>query len=265
MSEIPTMPSPSPKRAPTFLGRLAEAVRQQNWFAVALEMLIVVVGVFLGIQLGNWNADRADRRAYARALDRLDAEIETNLGILDDMDPDLAQTHRIARAGFDALRSCEDTEANRRAVDAALSQISGTYGLHLRRIALDELTTDPDLLAQQSPGERQRFADLLFTLDLMQGEARFAEFYPLEGRLETDPAVEPGEPRDSTFTYFGADFSRTRYPLRLGVPVSEACRLGTLAGKFQAWLGWQGNLPVASRAIRHELDETRALLARRSP
>ena len=247
------------------LRRVIQHVREQNWTAIAIDFVIVVVGVFLGIQLGNWNADRADRAAYARALERLDAEIETNLGILDALDPDLEESQRIARAGFDALRSCVDSEASREAIDAALNEISISYGLHLRRIALEELTSDPSLLARQSPAERARFADMLFTFDLMQGEARFAEFYPLEGRVEADPAVASDAPRDTSFTYFGTEFTKTIYPLRLRVPVDEACRAGTLEAHFRAWLGWQGNVPVASRAIRHELNETRALLAEGRP
>ena len=35
-------------------------VRDQNWVAVALDFLIVVVGVFIGIQVANWNEERAE-------------------------------------------------------------------------------------------------------------------------------------------------------------------------------------------------------------
>ncbi|MGB3626889.1 MAG: hypothetical protein WA989_13730 [Henriciella sp.] len=40
------------------LRRLATAFRKQDWFTVAVETLIVVLGVFLGLQLGNWNEAR---------------------------------------------------------------------------------------------------------------------------------------------------------------------------------------------------------------
>ena len=39
------------------LRRVTEHVKSQNWFAVWLDFVIVVVGVFLGIQIGNWNED----------------------------------------------------------------------------------------------------------------------------------------------------------------------------------------------------------------
>ena len=44
------------------LRRLTDALRKQDWFTVVIETLIVVLGVFLGIQLGNWNEARAEQR-----------------------------------------------------------------------------------------------------------------------------------------------------------------------------------------------------------
>ncbi|MEO1015115.1 MAG: hypothetical protein AAFX08_08000 [Pseudomonadota bacterium] len=43
------------------LRRVIEHVRAQNWTAVALDFVIVVVGVFIGIQVANWNDARGDR------------------------------------------------------------------------------------------------------------------------------------------------------------------------------------------------------------
>ena len=53
------------------LRRLSEHVKEQNWFAVALDFLIVVVGVFIGIQVSNWNAARSDRIEEQKLLMRL--------------------------------------------------------------------------------------------------------------------------------------------------------------------------------------------------
>lgn len=41
------------------LRRVIEHVKDQNWTAVALDFVIVVVGVFIGIQVSNWNDVRA--------------------------------------------------------------------------------------------------------------------------------------------------------------------------------------------------------------
>jgi hypothetical protein len=33
------------------LRKLAESIRQQNWFTVLVEILIVVIGIFVGLQV----------------------------------------------------------------------------------------------------------------------------------------------------------------------------------------------------------------------
>lgn len=43
------------------IGRIRVHAAKQNWFAVAIDLVIVVVGVFLGLQANNWNQDRIDR------------------------------------------------------------------------------------------------------------------------------------------------------------------------------------------------------------
>ncbi|MEM7005059.1 MAG: hypothetical protein AAF498_04205 [Pseudomonadota bacterium] len=62
------------------LRRITEHVKAQNWTAVALDFAIVVVGVFMGIQLGNWNDARAnaamERTIIAGVLDDVESDIE---------------------------------------------------------------------------------------------------------------------------------------------------------------------------------------------
>ena len=41
--------------------RIREHVAAHNWFAVGIDLAIVVVGVFLGTQVNNWNQGRLDR------------------------------------------------------------------------------------------------------------------------------------------------------------------------------------------------------------
>ncbi len=49
------------------LRRVISHVRNQEWTAIFLDFLIVVLGVFIGIQLGNWNAAQ-DVKAHERLL-----------------------------------------------------------------------------------------------------------------------------------------------------------------------------------------------------
>ncbi len=42
------------------LRRLSQSLKEQNWTAIWIEFILLVAGVFLGIQVSNWNATRAD-------------------------------------------------------------------------------------------------------------------------------------------------------------------------------------------------------------
>lgn len=52
--------APDGRRPWTILGRLTQAVREQNWFAVGLELVIVILGVVIGFQVTAWGQAQAD-------------------------------------------------------------------------------------------------------------------------------------------------------------------------------------------------------------
>ena len=61
------------------LRRISEHVKNQDWFAVCVDFCIVVVGVFIGIQVSNWN-ERIAFEAHEQVLIReLRGEIAQNL------------------------------------------------------------------------------------------------------------------------------------------------------------------------------------------
>jgi hypothetical protein len=57
------------------LRRVTARLREENWVAIAIDFLIVVVGVFLGIQASNWNQARLERREVERLLVQLQPEL----------------------------------------------------------------------------------------------------------------------------------------------------------------------------------------------
>jgi hypothetical protein len=65
------------------LRRIAEAFRRQDWFTVFVETMIVVLGVFLGLQVNNWNAARADRLAEKEIITAIADDIRREREELD--------------------------------------------------------------------------------------------------------------------------------------------------------------------------------------
>lgn len=61
--------------ARTILRRLQQGLRGRDWGTVAVELAIVILGVFIGIEASNWNQSRRERveerRYYAQLLDDL--------------------------------------------------------------------------------------------------------------------------------------------------------------------------------------------------
>ena len=57
------------------LRRITKHVKDQNWLAVGIDFFIVVIGVFIGIQVSNWNSSRTDRADEAVFLERLQDDL----------------------------------------------------------------------------------------------------------------------------------------------------------------------------------------------
>ncbi|MGB7740458.1 MAG: hypothetical protein WBM03_15210 [Steroidobacteraceae bacterium] len=57
------------------LRRLMEHVRKLEWTAIGIELVIVIVGVFIGMQVSNWNVEREARQRGALFAERLKADL----------------------------------------------------------------------------------------------------------------------------------------------------------------------------------------------
>ena len=64
------------------LRRLTANVKAQNWTAIAIEFVIVVIGVFIGTQVSNWNQERVEKQATERMLEQLVPELRNQLAVL---------------------------------------------------------------------------------------------------------------------------------------------------------------------------------------
>lgn len=56
--------------------RFSSNLKSQNWVAAAIDLLIVIVGIFLGLQASQWYEDRQERVLAASIVSRLEAEFQ---------------------------------------------------------------------------------------------------------------------------------------------------------------------------------------------
>ena len=60
------------------LRRIAHHVKQQQWTAVLIELVIVILGVFLGFQVSDWANERANRSAETRHLEEIAEDLRAD-------------------------------------------------------------------------------------------------------------------------------------------------------------------------------------------
>jgi hypothetical protein len=57
------------------LRRLSQSLKEQNWTAIWIEFVLLVMGVFLGIQVANWNQEREANQKSKVFTERLRADL----------------------------------------------------------------------------------------------------------------------------------------------------------------------------------------------
>ncbi len=89
------------------LRRVIENLRQQQWTAVFIELAIVVLGVFMGLQVDTWNRARVQAAEEHVIRMRLHEEFKALEPILSAAASQLAETSRSTGLVIDILRAGE--------------------------------------------------------------------------------------------------------------------------------------------------------------
>ena len=118
------------------LNRLSRAIAKQNWGTVVLEILVVVVGIFLGLRVDDWNESRKNRQLESVYLDKLYADVSTMRQELDRNRARAQEARQRMIAAVLALESCTtDDQAKsdlkftleRYQVQGPISYLGATY------------------------------------------------------------------------------------------------------------------------------------------
>jgi len=138
------------------LRKLAQAVRKQSWSTVILEVLIVVVGIFFGLQVDAWNQNLKDRTAEAVYLERLRADTASNIVEVKDR----AQTY-YDRA--DSLKRIVEMLETRNAEEIGAADLAYTFcywyvpeAVRLQTATYDEMTATGGLELIRSEDVRHK-------------------------------------------------------------------------------------------------------------
>ncbi|MEO1250921.1 MAG: hypothetical protein AAFW81_01085 [Pseudomonadota bacterium] len=92
------------------LRRVIEHVKAQNWTAVALDFVIVVVGVFVGLQVQQWAEEQTRKSQEAAYLQRLHDEVETLIATRNPIIEEREKWHIEMQSALRAIFSDADAE-----------------------------------------------------------------------------------------------------------------------------------------------------------
>jgi hypothetical protein len=142
------------------LRRVTEHTRTHNWFAVVLDLIVVVVGVFLGLQVTQWNEDRHERVAEREYVERLVEDLEADIAgfrdELQDLDLKEASLRRVQAALHANAAGVEDPE--KFLVDIAEAANRGWNQWEARRSTFDELIGSGQLNLLRAASMREAIA-----------------------------------------------------------------------------------------------------------
>ncbi|MEM9531813.1 MAG: hypothetical protein AAGA23_12950 [Pseudomonadota bacterium] len=81
-----------------FYRKIVQHLRDQNWGGIAVDFVIVVIGVYVGLQAQEWSNNRADRQRLERIVAALTADMRDGYRV----EQSFRNTVRTGLAAFDA-------------------------------------------------------------------------------------------------------------------------------------------------------------------
>jgi hypothetical protein len=133
------------------LRSLTKHVKDQNWFAVGLDFLIVVVGILIAFQVSSIAEERSELATFERQMQALKIEMAENLERYETtIEKNERQFADIAE--LRSIFSDPDIEASASEIDALFFQSVGVTGVYTKRNSLDTALSS-DLYTEVNPPE----------------------------------------------------------------------------------------------------------------
>ncbi len=213
--------------------RIKAHIAKEDWFAVFIDFIIVVVGVFLGIQIGNWNGIRLNQADYEEAHIRMIEEANSNIQYAGRVIKAISPLSESVSQAVEDLRNCRNDAEAQNGINAGLNQLRFILAPALQNRAIMQLTTSERLLERQSPERRKlyiQYADRLNSR--MRASVVVAE--KMEARSDDlHRFVDYGDKRERDFEKFG--YESEGRPLVLAVEPIKACKDDDFRKLFYEW------------------------------
>ena len=133
------------------LRRVIAHLRAQEWTAIAIDFVIVIVGVFIGLQVNNWNEARSERAKEYGYLVRLHEDLARSIATIDRTVGMLERQSAGQTVLLDALARCAVPPGAGGEIEYAISTLGYINAPIFSSRTYDELTSSGsfDLIANE--------------------------------------------------------------------------------------------------------------------
>jgi hypothetical protein len=140
------------------LHRLSKNIKEQNWMAIGIEFILLVTGVFLGIQVANWNEVRRDHHREHAYLARIATELDQSIESIERSNALTQKRMDMNQLLIDSVAKPELVSANPGRFLYAMTRGGYTFAPNVRGYTFEEI---------KSSGNLGIFSDPQLSLDLM--------------------------------------------------------------------------------------------------
>jgi hypothetical protein len=112
------------------LRRITEHLKKQNWTAIGLDLAIVIVGVFIGMQVSNWNQERIEKRETAQLLLELRPALQSFTDFFDTAKDYYATSRAYSETAFAGWRGDPKVSDEQFVIAAYQASQINTFGVN---------------------------------------------------------------------------------------------------------------------------------------
>ena len=237
------------------LRRITKHVTDQNWFAVFIDFLIVVVGVFIGIQVANWNETQTNKAGMVASLERLNNEVAQNIKIIQDILSHFEDGQADMTKGREALNACAFSPESQAALERLLFDLVDDTQPNFVTVVQDQLARQDHYQVLLSNNFQTAFGTYAARISEEHEQLTSHYEHMWAHHINYHPSVnayfsdEPGENSD----YEGWGF-------KLDKPFDEVCKDASFRNRFINTIGFYTSIHNRLLKFKKEAEQFQKLL-----
>ncbi len=189
--------------------QLSKSIRKQDWLAVIIEFVIVVLGIFAGLQANEWAQERQDRKQEHAALERLFLETESAHQLLNEYVQQTLRLNQMRRNAVQFADSNAPVPEDELQLRIGINTLTMFPAVIPISVAYDELKSSGQMQLIRSPALREQLAAFHTNLayhnqqkrGFADGAIRFYEIYQRHVIWDYNPEATTSDILLSTYNW----------------------------------------------------------------